>query len=82
MEICEPRTNAEFFSIRRPSNIIAPSEIKSGGSIRPKTDEPVIDFPAPDSPTSPTISPGYTFKDILSKIICTFLRCLKTTLKF
>ena len=47
--------------------IILPLEIESGASIKPSIAKPVIDFPAPDSPTRPRISPGYTLNDKLSR---------------
>src|SRR4029077_12203149 len=44
-------------SIRRPDSRISPPEMRPGGSIRPITESPVTDLPAPDSPTTPSTSP-------------------------
>ncbi len=37
-----------------PSNATSPEV----GSIRRRIDRPVVDLPQPDSPTSPSVSPG------------------------
>ena len=42
------------------------AEMRPGGSIRPITAAPVMDLPAPDSPTTPRISPGAMSKDTSS----------------
>jgi hypothetical protein len=44
-------------SILRPSSRISPPAMRPGGSISPMTAAPVIDLPAPDSPTTPSTSP-------------------------
>src|SRR5262245_16264649 len=43
----------------RPSNSSVPSE----GSSSLTTTRPVVDFPQPDSPTSPSVSPDATWKE-------------------
>src|SRR5664279_3147871 len=45
-------------SMRRPSKRTWPPLIRPGGSSKPMIAAPVSDFPAPDSPTTPRISPG------------------------
>ncbi len=45
-------------SMRRPSSRISPPAMRPGGSSRPMMAAPVSDLPAPDSPTTPRISPG------------------------
>src|SRR6516165_10261480 len=42
----------------RPSSLIEPLTIFPPGGSSPMMDRPVIDFPHPDSPTSPRVSPG------------------------
>src|SRR5215831_11603321 len=44
-------------SMRRPERWISPPAMRPGGSIRPITESPVTDLPAPDSPTTPSTSP-------------------------
>ena len=44
--------------MRRPARRISPSAMRPGGSIRPMIAAPVSDLPAPDSPTTPSTSPG------------------------
>ena len=41
-----------------PASRTSPPAMRPGGSIRPITAAPVIDLPAPDSPTTPSTSPG------------------------
>ena len=43
-----------------------PETILPGASIKPIIENPVIDFPEPDSPTKPTISPFLILKLISS----------------
>ena len=69
MEIFDPRTALAFCSILCLLKMILPFEIESGASIKPSIAKPVIDFPAPDSPTRPRISPGYTLNDKLSRAL-------------
>src|SRR5437660_7635670 len=45
-------------SMRRPDKRISPLAIRPGGSIKPIIAAPVRDLPAPDSPTTPSTSPG------------------------
>src|SRR6187455_341401 len=52
--------------MRRPSKRISPAAIRPGGSSRPMIDAPVSDLPAPDSPTTPRISPGAIEKEMSS----------------
>src|SRR5690242_5644074 len=49
-----------------PSNETSPDV----GSIRRRMDRPVVDLPQPDSPTSPSVSPGMTSK-VTSSTACT-----------
>src|SRR6266513_4909397 len=44
--------------MRRPDKRISPLAIRPGGSIKPIIAAPVSDLPAPDSPTTPSTSPG------------------------
>src|SRR4051812_35593255 len=50
-------------SMRSPFSRISPPAMRPGGSISPITAVPVIDLPAPDSPTTPSTSPGAMSKD-------------------
>ena len=43
--------------------------MRPGGSIRPMMAEPVIDLPAPDSPTTPSTSPGMMSKEMSSTAV-------------
>jgi hypothetical protein len=45
-------------SMRVPSSHISPAAMRPGGSISPMIAAPVIDLPAPDSPTTPSTSPA------------------------
>ena len=45
-------------SMRRPLSRTSPPVMRPGGSSRPITAAPVSDLPAPDSPTTPSTSPG------------------------
>src|SRR5450755_1199758 len=45
-------------SMRRPPSRISPPAMRPGGSMRPMIAAPVIDLPAPDSPTTPSTSPA------------------------
>src|SRR5882724_4126305 len=49
-----------------PDRWISPPAMRPGGSIRPMTARPVTDFPAPDSPTTPSTSPLAMSKEIPS----------------
>ena len=44
--------------MRCPASRISPPVMRPGGSSRPITAAPVSDLPAPDSPTTPRISPA------------------------
>src|SRR3546814_5323258 len=44
--------------MRLPSSRISPAAMRPGGSSRPMMAAPVIDLPAPDSPTTPSTSPA------------------------
>src|SRR5439155_2689269 len=48
---------------RRASRRISPAPMRPGGSISPITAAPVSDLPAPDSPTTPSTSPGAIVSD-------------------
>ena len=50
-------------SMRAPSSRISPPAIRPGGSSRPMIASPVSDLPAPDSPTTPSTSPGAMSKE-------------------
>ena len=52
--------------MRRPSKRISPAAMRPGGSSRPMIAAPVSDLPAPDSPTTPRISPGAMSKEMSS----------------
>ena len=45
-------------SMRRPASRISPAAMRPGGSMSPMIAAPVSDLPAPDSPTTPSTSPG------------------------
>ena len=49
-----------------PSNRISPDSILPGSSMSLMTENPVTDFPPPDSPTMARISPSSTQKDTSS----------------
>jgi hypothetical protein len=53
-------------SMRWPSSRISPLATRPGGSSRPMMAAPVSDLPAPDSPTTPRISPGAMAKEMSS----------------
>src|SRR5258708_542223 len=52
--------------MRRPASRIWPPAIRPGGSSRPMMALPVSDLPAPDSPTTPSTSPGAISKETSS----------------
>ena len=54
-------------SIRRPSKRISPPAMRPGGSSRPMIEAPVSDLPAPDSPTTPSTSPGAMSNEMSSR---------------
>src|SRR5882724_1807777 len=62
------RTSRELsFSTSRPSNMIDPETILPGGlGIRRMIERLATDFPEPDSPTMPSVSPCFTSKLIPS----------------
>ncbi len=68
--ISRPRTlrisSGGRLSMRRPFSLISPAAIRPGGSSRPMIAAPVIDLPAPDSPTTPSTSPGAIENDTSS----------------
>ena len=49
--------------------------MRPGGSMRPRIENPVIDFPDPDSPTIPSVSPART----LSVALFTAFTCPSCT---
>jgi len=87
MEISFPRmrriSSSDFSSRFSPLKITSPAAILPGGSIRPRREKPVTDFPPPDSPTMPRISPSLRVKSTpstaftvprkSSKRVCRFL---------
>src|SRR4026208_796390 len=56
-------------SMRRPSRRISPPAMRPGGSSRPMIAMPVSDFPAPDSPTTPSPSPGASENEMPSTAV-------------
>src|SRR5512141_3011485 len=52
--------------MRSPFSFTSPAAMRPGGSSRPMTAEPVIDLPAPDSPTTPSTSPGWIASEMSS----------------
>ncbi len=52
--------------MRWPSSRISPAAMRPGGSSRPMMAVPVSDLPAPDSPTTPSTSPGAMSKETSS----------------
>src|SRR3974390_1977240 len=53
--------------------------MRPGGSISPITADPVTDFPAPDSPTTPSTSPLAISKEIPSMARSTLWRVTNST---
>ena len=68
-------------SIRLPSNRTSPPPMRPGRSSSPMIAVPVSDFPAPDSPTTPSISPAATLNDTWSTAVSLPRRVSKTTLR-
>src|SRR6202166_1199580 len=68
-------------SIRMPDRWISPPAIRPGGSIRPITASPVTDFPAPDSPTTPSTSPLAMSKETPSMARSAWWRVTNSTLR-
>src|SRR5450631_1801843 len=68
-------------SIRMPDRYISPPAMRPGGSIRPITASPVTDFPAPDSPTTPSTSPLAMSKEIPSMARSVRWRVTNSTLR-
>src|SRR5664279_2447905 len=56
--------------------------MRPGGSIRPMTARPVTDFPAPDSPTTPSTSPLAMSKEIPSMARSGGWRVTNSTLRW
>src|SRR5687768_16902994 len=81
--ILRPRTRRSSssgrLSMRRPASDTAPPAIRPGGSIRPTTAMPVIDLPAPDSPTTPSTSPGASENETPSTTVSTPCRVANST---
>ena len=67
--------------MRSPLSRISPPAMRPGGSISPITAVPVIDLPAPDSPTTPSTSPGAMSKDTPSIAVSRPRRLLNWTLR-
>ena len=78
MPICLPRmariSSSASVSMRWPCNQISPDTRRPGASSRPMMADPVSDFPAPDSPTRPRISPAARSK--LTSLIAVKGPCL------
>src|ERR1700712_3518228 len=64
-----------------PERKISPPLMRPGGSIRPITASPVTDFPAPDSPTTPSTSPLAISKEIPSMARRLLRRVTNSTLR-
>ena len=83
--ILRPRTlriaSGGSVSMRSPERWIDPPAIRPGGSSSPITAVPVSDLPAPDSPTTPRISPGAMSKETPSSAVSGPLRPSNTTLR-
>lgn len=60
-----------------PSMLTLPSVAGS----RRKITRPKVDLPQPDSPTSPSVSPGYTFRSIPSRALTAPASRLKKPLR-
>ncbi|MCY1560203.1 hypothetical protein D9M68_973140 [compost metagenome] len=69
-------------SMRRPFSRISPEATRPGGSSRPMMEAPVSDLPAPDSPTTPRISPGAMSKEMSSSARKVPLRWGNSTTRF
>ena len=65
----------------RPSKRTEPETTRPGGSTRPRIENPVTDLPDPDSPTSPSTSPGWSVKDTPSTAFTTPARVMKCVLR-
>src|SRR5947209_8613447 len=68
--------------MRRPDRWISPPPIRPGGSIRPMIAAPVSDFPAPDSPTTPSTSPSAMEKETPSTAVTVPRRAAKAMRRF
>ena len=71
IEISRPRTSRIALSLiarmSRPSNRMEPPTIRPGFATRRRiSDSPVTDFPDPDSPTIPSVSPCASEKETSS----------------
>ena len=55
-------------SMRCPASRISPPVMRPGGSSRPITAAPVSDLPAPDSPTTPRISPARCQRNAVDRL--------------
>src|SRR3954468_6750686 len=73
--------SAGRLSMRCPRRRTSPPAMRPGGSIRPITAVPVIDLPAPDSPTTPRISPGAMSNDTSSIAVSVPRRVGNSTLR-
>ena len=62
-----------------PSRRTSPPMMRPGGSSRPMTAAPVSDLPAPDSPTTPSTSPGAMSKETRSTAVSVRRRVGKAT---
>ncbi len=67
--------------MRRPSSHTSPAAIRPGGSSSPMIASPVIDFPAPDSPTTPSTSPRSIANDTPSSAVSVPRRDGNSTLR-
>src|SRR5690606_11888904 len=72
-------SRSDRLSMRWPPRRISPSAIWPGGSISPSVARPVIDLPAPDSPTTPSISPLRIVSDTSDTALTVPVRVGKAT---
>ncbi len=67
--------------MRSPRKRISPPAIRPGRSISPITADPVTDLPAPDSPTTPRISPRPMLNETRSMAVSGPRRVSKATVR-
>src|SRR3712207_4666030 len=68
--------------MRRPASEMVPPAMRPGGSSRPMMAAPVMDLPAPDSPTTPSTSPGWMLKETSSSATSVPRRVGNSTRRF
>src|SRR5579885_179528 len=75
-------SGAGRLSMRRPPSTMRPPAMWPGGSKRPMMAAPVSDLPAPDSPTTPSTSPGAMAKETPSTAVTSPRRVAKAMRRF